>query len=285
MAGDSTAQYIQHHLTNLVYGRFPDGHWGFAHSEQEVADFGFWSVHVDSLGWSVFLGLVFIWIFKSAANKVSADVPRGYFLNAIETVIELIDSNVKGAFKHKNPAIAPLALTIFVWVFLMNLMDLVPIDLVPSLFASFGVHYQKIVPSTDLNVTAGLAIGVLLLIIYYSIKVKGLKGFFVGLMSHPFEAENKVAKVILAPVNLLMETVDLLAKPFSLALRLFGNMYAGEMIFILIATTYGAGIFIGFFGGILQFGWAVFHIMVVTLQAYIFMVLTIVYLNMAHDHH
>jgi F-type H+-transporting ATPase subunit a len=193
-------------------------------------------------------------------------------------IVDFIDDTTRSIFSHKNDLIAPLAMTIFVWVFLMNLMDLLPVDLVPQLLSLAGVHYQKIVPSTDPNITMGMAVGVFILMLYYSIKVKGF-GFVKELTLNPFN------HWIFIPVNLFMEVVGLLAKPFSLGLRLFGNMYAGEMIFILIAALFSAGIMWAVPAGLLQIGWAIFHILVITLQAFIFMVLTIVYLSMAHEDH
>lgn len=285
MSGSSSAGYIQHHLTNLTFGKFGDGHWGLAHNAEEAAEFGFWAFHVDTLGWSIVLGFVFLFIFKSAANKVTSGVPTGKFQNAIESVIEIVDKQVKDGFSAKNDLIAPLSLTIFVWVFLMNLMDLIPVDVLPELFMLFGVHYQKVVPSTDPNITLGMAIGVFILTMFYSVKIKGIGGFAKELVSHPFEMGSLPLQILVAPVNFLMQMIEILSKPVSLGLRLFGNLYAGEMIFILIATMYSANIFLGVFGGVLQFGWAVFHILIITLQAYIFMVLTIVYLSMAHEHH
>jgi len=284
----TTSEYISHHLTNFVFGKHPDGTWGFSHSAQESAEMGFWAFHVDSLGWSIFLGIIFCWMFRSAAKKAHAGVPTGW-LNFAEMIVEFIDSNVKDMFYSKNALIAPLALTIFVWVFLMNLMDLIPVDLLPITWAlingeswemitSGNSHsYMKVVPSTDPNITLGMALGVFVLMLFYSVKVKGPVAFAKELTMHPF---NHPAFI---PVNLFMELVGLLAKPFSLGLRLFGNMYAGEMIFILIATMYGAGWFFGIFAGVLQMGWAIFHILVITLQAFIFMVLTVVYLSQAHQ--
>ena len=332
MAGEnpaSTTEYIQHHLQNLVYGNHPEHGWGFAHSAQEAADMGFWAIHVDSMLWSIGLGSLFCLMFLRAAKKAHTGVPTGW-LNCVEMIVEFIDGAVKDSFHGRNKMVAPLALTIFVWIFLMNLMDLLPVDLIPSLLALTGVHYQKIVPSTDPNVTLGMALAVFIMMIYYSFKIKG-GGFIKELTMHPF--------------NHFMETVGLLAKPFSLGLRLFGNMYAGEMIFILIATMFAAGAGAGFIsgglhaelfgeqtsaifwlvifalvctvcglnlkgkistgktvllsmafmaiggglfalgGGLMQWGWAVFHILVITLQAFIFMVLTVVYLSMAHEDH
>ena len=283
MAADSS-EYIKHHLTNLVYGQHPDGSWGFAHSAAEAAEMGFWKFHVDTLGWSVGLGVLFLALFGFAAKRATTDVPKG-FQNFVEILVDFVDTQTKENFHGRNPMIAPMGLTIFCWVFLMNLMDLIPVDWIPALFNLFGVHYMKIVPSTDPNITLGMSFTVFFLIIFYSIKVKGIGGFAGELTLHPFSSNNLFVKLLLIPVNLFLETVNLLAKPISLGLRLFGNMYAGEMIFILIALMFNAGVIMALFGGVLQLGWAIFHILVITLQAFIFMVLTIVYLAMAHDHH
>ena len=202
----------------------------------------------------------------------------GGLQNFAEWIVEFIEDSVKGSFSGRNPLIAPLAFTIFLWIFLMNFMDLIPIDFLPHLATMVGIPYMKVVPTTDPNATFGMAFGVFFLILYYSFKIKGPGGFFAELAFQPF------GKLGL-PVNLLLEGVNLIAKPISLALRLFGNMYAGEMIFILIAIMYSGGLFIGAFGGLLQIGWAIFHILIITLQAFIFMTLTIVYLDMAHQQH
>ena len=291
----TSVQYIQHHLTNAVFGRHADGSWGMAHTAQEAVEMGFWSFHVDSLAWSFVLGSIFCFIFYKAAHKATSGVPTG-LLNLVEIIIEFIEGNVKDMFHHKNALVAPLALTIFVWVFLMNFMDLIPVDVLPVLAALINGEswsaitsgqshtYMKVVPSTDPNITLGMAIAVFGLMLYYSVKMKGLKGFVAELTLHPFSAKNPLVQALFIPVNLFMELVGLLAKPFSLGLRLFGNMYAGEMIFILIATMYSAGLAFGVLGGVLQLGWSIFHILVITLQAFIFMVLTVVYLGMAHDH-
>jgi len=173
-----------------------------------------------------------------------------------------------------------------VWVFLMNLMDLVPVDLIPWALDKTGIaHFQKVVPSTDPNVTFAMALGVFGLILYYSIKIKGVGGFLGELTLHPFESKNPIIKLLFIPINFFLEFVSLIAKPISLALRLFGNMYAGEMIFILIAIMLTAGPVMTIFGGGLQLVWSIFHILIVTLQAFIFMTLTIVYLDMAHQDH
>ena len=248
-----------------------------AHGGEEAAAMGFNAIHVDSMFWSITLGIVFCWLFRRVAIKAETGVPSGV-LNVVEMVVEFIDNTVRDTFHGHNKLVAPLALTIFVWVFLMNLMDLLPVDLVPHLVSLVGVPYQKIVPTTDPNITMGMAIGIFVLMMYYSIKVKGF-GFVRELTMNPF---NHWAFI---PVNLFMEVVGLLAKPFSLGLRLFGNMYAGEMIFILIAALFSAGLVWLVPAGLLQVGWAIFHILVITLQAFIFMVLTIVYLSMAHEDH
>ncbi len=275
--------YIKHHLTNLTYGQHPDGHWGFAHGAEEAAEMGFWAIHVDTMFWSILIGVIFIFFFSRAARAATAGTPNG-LINFVEWVIEFIDDNVKSTFHGNTPIVAPLALTVFVWVLGMNLMDLVPVDWIPHLSAMMGVEYMKVVPTTDPNATMGMSITVFLMVLYYSIKMKGFGGFTAELTLQPFSAKFPF-NLILIPVNFFLETVALLAKPISLGLRLFGNLYAGEMIFILIALMYGGGFILGIFGGGLQLIWAIFHILVVVLQAFIFMVLTVVYLNMAHEHH
>jgi len=275
MAGSyaNSSEYIKHHLTNLVYGQHPDGSWGIAHGADEIKEMGFWSINVDSMFFSIGLGVFFLWLFRRAARKASTDAPSG-LQNFIEMMIEFIDDSVRGSFSGKNPLIAPLALTIFVWIFLMNLMDLIAVDHIPYLASLLGIPYLKIVPSTDPNVTFGMSLSVFVLVLYYSIKMKGPGGFFAELAFHPFPK-------FMMPINLVLEGVTLIAKPVSLALRLFGNLYAGEMIFILIAIMYSGGWVLGISGGFLQLGWAIFHILIITLQAFIFMTLTIVYLDMA----
>lgn len=280
----TSKEYIQHHLQNLTFGRHPDGHWGIAHGAEEAAQMGFWAIHLDSMLWSIMLGALFVWVFKRAADKATSGQPSK-LVNFVEWIIDFVDEQVRGSFTKKNDLVAPLALTVFCWIFLMNLMDLVPVDLVPMLFSMLGVEYQKIVPTTDPNVTIGMALGVFILMIYYSFKVKGVSGFAAELTMHPFEAKNIVLKILFIPINLFLEGVSLISKPISHALRLFGNLYAGEMIFILIALMYGSSMVLNLMGAGLQFVWAVFHILIITLQAFIFMVLTIVYLDMAHQTH
>ncbi|CAC9589040.1 ATP synthase F0 sector subunit a (EC 3.6.3.14) [uncultured Gammaproteobacteria bacterium] len=278
----TTSEYIKHHLTNLTYGQI-DGHWGFAHTAEQASSMGFWSINVDSMFWSLATVLIFFFVFRVAGKKATTGVPTG-FQNFIEMVIEFVDNSVRDSFNYQNKLVAPMALSIFVWIFLMNFMDLIPIDWLPQI-AALSVEamggdphsaFFKVVPSTDPNITFGMAISIFILILYYSIKHKGLGGFLSELAFHPFGKWG-------LPANLLLEGVSLIAKPISLALRLFGNMYAGEIIFILIATMYSAHIGFGIFGGILQVVWALFHVLIITLQAYIFMVLTIVYMDMAHQ--
>jgi len=286
MASDSltTTGYIKHHLQNLTYGQHPDGTWGIAHGAAEAREMGFWAIHLDTMFWSVVLGALFLWLFTKAARKATADTPSGW-LNFVEWIIDFIDENVRGSFSGKNDLIAPLSLTLFVWILLMNLMDLVPVDWIPQIAHLMGIEYMKVVPTTDPNATFGMALGVFLLTLYYSIKIKGPKGFAAELTMQPFEASNPILKIILCPINFFLEFISLVAKPISLSLRLFGNLFAGEMIFILIALLFSGGLAFAVVGGVLQVGWAIFHILIVLLQAFIFMTLTIVYLEMAHSHH
>lgn len=279
MSGEAhtSGEYIKHHLQNLTFGQHPDGTWGVAHSAQEAKEMGFWAINLDSMGFAIGLGLLFLLLFHAAAKKATTGVPGG-LQNFVEWVVEFIDNSVRGSFSHKNALVAPLAMTVFMWVFLMNFMDLLPIDWLPHAATLAGVPYLKVVPSTDPNVTFGMSLTIFFLVLYYSVKMKGPGGFFAELAFQPFPK-------FLFPVNLLLEGVGLIAKPISLALRLFGNMYAGEMIFILIALMFGGGVLLGVFGGVLQWAWAVFHILIITLQAFIFMTLTIVYLDMAHAEH
>ena len=283
MATNST-DYIKHHLQNLTFGQYPDGSWGLAHNAKEAADMGFWAIHLDTMFWSVLLGVIFLWSFRRAAIGATAGVPKG-FLNFVEWIIEFVDENVRSSFSHKNDLIAPLALTLFVWVLLMNTMDLVPVDWIPQIAHLMGLEYMKVVPTTDPNATFGLALGIFALTLFYSIKVKGVGGFASELTMQPFQASSPVLKILFIPANFFLEFVSLISKPVSLSLRLFGNLFAGEMIFILIALLFSGGTVLFIAGGILQLAWAIFHILIVLLQAFIFMTLTVVYLEMAHSHH
>jgi F-type H+-transporting ATPase subunit a len=273
----TSSEYIKHHLQNLTYGQHADGTWGVAHSAAEAKAMGFWAINLDSMGLAIGLGLLFLFIFRMAAKKATTGVPSD-LQNFVEMVIEFIDTSVRGSFSHKNALIAPLAMTVFIWVFMMNAMDLLPVDWLPLAATKAGIPFMKVVPSTDPNITFGLSLSIFFLVLFYSVKMKGAGGFFSELAFQPFPK-------FLFPVNLLLEGVGLIAKPISLALRLFGNMYAGEMIFILIALMFGGPLILALFGGVLQWAWAVFHILIITLQAFIFMTLTIVYLDMAHAEH
>ena len=290
--------YIQHQLTNRTDRKLPydsevwhcnkETHtwdmptivpadtWTFAHGSTQAADMGFWAFNVDSIGWSVFLGALFLGIFKWAIPK-NTDTPSG-LQNFVEMCIEFVDDNVQSLFgSTNNKLIAPLALTVFVWILFMNLMDLVPVDFIPELAKSLGIEYFKVVPTTDPNITLGMAFAIFILTIYYSLKIKGTKAFIAELTLHPFGKW-------LIPVNFVLEMVNFIAKPISLGLRLFGNLYAGEMIFILIALMlFFNSVLIGMLGIGLHLVWALFHILIVALQAFIFMALTIAYLAMAHE--
>ena len=252
-AAEGATGYIVHHLTPFSVGE------------------GFWALHLDTLFFSAVLGGLFVWFFKSVAERVTTGVP-GLAQNFVEMIIEFVDQQVKDSFHGDSKLIAPLALTIFCWVFLWNFMDLFPVDLIPGVASMMGVDYIRSVPSTDLNATIALSLSVFALIIFYSIKIKGVLGFAKELTCQPFGPW-------MMPFNLLLKVVEEIAKPISLALRLFGNLYAGELIFILIALMPW------YIQPVLSFPWAVFHILIITLQAFIFMVLTIVYLSMAHEDH
>ena len=255
MAYDNATSYILHHLSHLTYGCLPAGYqradgtvltkplYTIAHNIAEAKAMGFWAIHLDSLTWSILAGLVFILLFRFAAKRMTADIPSGW-QNFVEMVVEFVDTNVKDTF-HAG------------WA---------------------GIHHMRIVPSTDANITIGLSLSVFMLIIAYSVKAKGVGGFIISMTLHPFHNKNVTVQALLIPVNIVLESITLLAKPISLALRLFGNLYAGELIFILIAL-------IGYYQLPLHFVWAVFHILVIILQAFIFMMLTIVYVSMAQESH
>ncbi|WP_208950088.1 F0F1 ATP synthase subunit A [Rahnella sp. ChDrAdgB13] len=249
-------EYISHHLTQLQIGT------------------GFWSINIDSMFFSVFLGVLFLVIFHRVAKNATSGVP-GKLQTAVELVVAFVDSSVRDMYHGKSKVIAPLALTVFVWVFMMNLMDLLPIDLLPTIGERvLGLPALRVVPTADVNITLSMALGVFILILFYSIKMKGFGGFIKELTMQPFNHP------VFIPINLILEGVSLLSKPVSLGLRLFGNMYAGELIFILIA-----GLLPWWSQWILNVPWAIFHILIITLQAFIFMVLTIVYLSMASEKH
>jgi F-type H+-transporting ATPase subunit a len=273
-------EYILHHLT-------------FLSNKEPVGVVDFSVIHLDSVFFSVLLALLFGGSFYFAARTATSGVP-GKFQNFVELVVEFIDTQVKDSFHGTNKLLAPLALTIFCWVFLFNAMDILPVDLLPWLAHGAGFEHLKVVPTTDLNVTFAMALTVFVLIIYYSIKCKGLGGFIGELTLQPFTAKNPFVKALLVLPNLVLEIVPFLARPISLSLRLYGNLFAGEMIFLLLAALTLHGVQqLSSVGGwallvaqfVLAFAWAVFHLLVITLQAFIFMVLTIVYLAMAQEHH
>jgi len=271
--GESSSEYIQHHLTNLTLCK-KDGDWVWNDCKGN-----FWAVNVDSMGISIVLGLVFCTLFYRVAKKATTGRP-GRLQAGIEWVVDFVDGSVRGMYHGKSKLIAPLSLTIVAWIFLMNLLDLIPVDIVPLATGAVGVPYFKSVPTTDVNVTFGMSISVFLLTLFYSFKMKGPVGFAKEFLMHPISPPTKGALLIVAPVimalNLVLELPGFLARPLSLSLRLWGNMYAGELIFILIAL-------LGLYQLPLHFMWAVFHILVIALQAYIFMMLTIVYLSQAND--
>lgn len=267
----TSQEYISHHLTNLTYGRHPDGQWGFASSQEQINDMGFWAINVDTMFWSVLLGFVFLGIFIKGARSATTGVPGGW-QNMCEIAVEFVEDNIRQVFGNRpNPVIGPLSLTILIWVFLMNFMDLIPVDLLPQAAHLAGVPYFKVVPPTDPNVTMGMSIGVFFLMIYYNIKIKGAGGFGKSLFVHP------VPHWSMYWFNFILETVDMIAKPLSHGLRLFGNLYAGEVIFILIALLPF------YIQWTLSLPWAIFHILIIALQAFVFMILTIVYLAQAHQ--
>jgi F-type H+-transporting ATPase subunit a len=272
----TSSDYISHHLQNLQVCKAETGEWVWNHCAGNPM-----AINVDSMFWSVLLGLIFVVLFRGAAKKTSSGKPSK-FQAFVEIVVEFVDSSVKDTFHGKSRLIAPLALTIFIWVFLMNLMDLIPVDWIPLAAGAAGIPYMKVVPTTDVNVTFGMSISVFILIIFYTVKNKGVMGFISELTMHPIAPPMKGLGLIAAPFviafNFILESVALLAKPVSLSLRLFGNMFAGELIFILIAL-------LGIYQLPLHFGWAVFHVLIVTLQAFIFMMLTIVYLSLASEEH
>jgi len=262
-------EYIGHHLNNLQLDLRT-----FELVNPHDAPATFWVLNIDSMFFSLVLGFIFLVLFRKVAKTATSGVP-GKLQAAIELVVGFVDDNVRDMYHGKSKLIAPLALTIFVWVFLMNFMDLLPIDLLPFIGEHYlGLPALRVVPSADVNITLSMALGVFILILFYSIKMKGVGGFAKELTLQPFNHP------IFIPINLILEGVSLLSKPVSLGLRLFGNMYAGELIFILIA-----GLLPWWSQWVLNVPWAIFHILIISLQAFIFMVLTIVYLSMASEEH
>lgn len=251
-AAQTTTEYIVHHLTNLHVGH------------------GFWALHLDTLIVSGILGLAIFGLMAVAARRATSGVPGG-LQNFFEMVVSLVDSQVRDTFHAKSELVTPLAITIFVWVFVMNAMDLIPVDFLPLAAHAAGVEHFKVVPTTDPNLTFAMSLSVFFLMLGFNIKFKGIGGFVHEALTVPFGK-------YLFPVNLLFRIIEDIAKPISLALRLFGNMYAGEMVFILIAL-------LGIWQLPLALPWALFHILIITLQAFVFMMLTIVYMSMAAESH
>lgn len=284
MAADTPVEYIKHHLQNLTFGHLPEGYeradgtvmqeasWTFARTAAEAQDMGFMAFHVDTLGWSLAMGILFLGLFRWVGKRATEGVPGG-LQNVAEMSIEFVQGICRDSFHARNPMIPPLALTLFVWILLMNTLKLIPVDFIPSIAHAMGLEYFRIVPTTDPNGTFGISLGVFILILFYSFKIKGAAGFAKELSFTPFNHWS------LVPFNIFLETLVLVVKPVSLALRLFGNMYAGEVVFILIALLPF------WLQWTLNLPWSIFHILVVTLQAFIFTTLSVVYLSMAHEDH
>ena len=279
-AGGAT-EYIVHHETFLS-SKVPRG----------ILDMS--TLNLDTVFFSVLLAVLFAGAFYIAARRATTGVP-GKFQLFVEVLVSFVDGQVRDTFHGTSKLIAPLALTIFSWILLFNIMDLVPVDLLPAAAHQAGLEHLKVVPSTDLNATFAMSLTVFVLIIYYSIRMKGFLGFVSELTLHPFSARNWFVQALLVPVNFLLEAVTLLARPVSLSLRLYGNLYAGEMIFLLIAVltlSHGLQSLASVSGWVwivaqivLGLIWSIFHVLIIVLQAFIFMVLTIVYLALASEHH
>ncbi len=289
MAAEGTAptagEYIVHHLQHLQN-----------HKQTSVVDFTVFNL--DSIFWATLLGVVCCFLLWRAASKATSGVP-GRFQAAVEMLVEMVDSQAKGIVHNaqSRKLVAPLALTVFVWIFLMNAMDLLPVDLLPAIWHVAGPamglpDYQRVVPTADLSITMGLSLGVLLVCLFYNVKIKGAGGWAHELVSAPFgTSKNPLLAVPLGVVNLAMQLIEFVAKTVSHGMRLFGNMYAGELIFMLIALLGGAftlsvtGFALAFLHILAGSAWAIFHILIITLQAFVFMMLTLVYVGQAHDSH
>jgi F-type H+-transporting ATPase subunit a len=273
-------EYILEHLTNFN---------NTGHAQTAIVDFSI--LNYDTIFWSLTMGLLAVGLLALAARRVTSGVP-GRFQALVEMLVELVDTQSKNIVHGDRTYIAPLALFVFCWIVFMNTLDLIPIDWVNGvngILSVFHLHipHHKVVPTTDLNGTLGMSVSVLLIILYYSIKIKGIGGFAHELVSAPFGA-----KWFLAPFNLMINLIEYVAKTITLGMRLFGNMYAGELLFLLIALlgsmwTFGVDLSIlGFVGHVIAgAAWAIFHILVILLQAFIFMMLTLVYIGQAHSHH
>ncbi len=271
-AAPTSGEYIVHHLTHLNTT---------GHAQKAVID---WSViNIDTMFYSIVLGMATVFVLWLAARKATSGVP-GRFQAAVEILVDMVSEQAKGIIHsaESRKFVAPLALTVFVWIFFMNAMDLLPVDLLPKIGEMFfGIHYQRIVGTADLNAALGMSIGVLLVCIYYNIKIKGLGGWIHELFTAPFGNHP-----LLYPINFIMQMIEFVAKTVSHGMRLFGNMYAGELVFMLIALLGGTATAFGFIGHIIAGSiWAIFHILIITLQAFIFMMLTLVYVGQAHESH
>ena len=267
----TAGEYIIHHLHHLQTG---GGHGGF------------WTFNVDSIFYSTLLGLLGCFVMWRVAKAMTSGVP-GRLQAAVEFLVEMVDTQAKGIVHNANSRkmVAPLALTVFVWVFLMNAMDLLPLDLLPKIGEAAGIPYMRVVPTADLSVTMALSVTVLLICIFYNVKIKGAGGWLHEMVSAPFGD-----KIFLYPFNFIFQLIEFVAKTVSHGMRLFGNMYAGELIFMLIALMGGAfftavGIPLAIGHVVAGTAWAIFHILIITLQAFVFMMLTLVYVGQAHDAH
>lgn len=283
------SEYIQHHLVHLN---------NIGEKQATIANFDV--INYDSLFWSIFMGLATVFILWRAAKSATTGVP-GRFQVFVEMLVDMVEEQAKSIVPNEvsRRYVSPLALTVFVWIIFMNTLDLIPVDLLASIFRFTGLgadhndalYYHRILPTADLNVPMGMSLGVLLLMFYYGVKIKSPGGFVKELFTAPFQA-NGFAGIVLAPFNLLLNAIEYAAKTVSLGMRLFGNMFAGELIFMLIALLGGA--WTGFNGASLGLGfghvlagslWAIFHVLIVLLQAFIFMMLTLVYVGQAHEGH
>jgi F-type H+-transporting ATPase subunit a len=276
----TAGEYIIHHLTHLQ-------------NKKQTAVVDFSVFNFDSIFWAVLLGVVTCFVLWRAAKSATSGVP-GRFQAAVEILVEMVESQAKGIVHnaHSRKLVAPLALTVFIWIFMMNAMDLLPVEWLPVAAEAVGIHYQRVVPTADLSVTMGLSFSVLIVCLVYNVKNKGVGGWAHELVSAPFgTSKNPLVAILLGIVNFLMQVIEFVAKTVSHGMRLFGNMYAGELIFLLIALMGGAwslsatgiGLAIGHI--VAGTAWAIFHILIITLQAFVFMMLTLVYVGQAHDAH
>ena len=276
----TAGEYIVHHLQHLQ-------------NQKQTAVVDFSVFNLDSIFWSILIGVVGCWLLWRAARNATAGVP-GRFQAAVEFLVEMVDTQAKGIVHNakSRKLVAPLALTVFVWIFLLNAMDLLPVDLLPWITERMGIPYQRVVPTADLSVTMGLSLSVLLVCLAYNVKIKGVGGWAHELVSAPFgSSKNPLVAILLGVVNLAMQLIEFVAKTVSHGMRLFGNMYAGELIFMLIALLGGAftlsagGFALALLHVVAGSAWAIFHILIITLQAFVFMMLTLVYVGQAHDSH